>query len=280
MVAIVALLVIPFLANVGLSFTTWPGAGPIKVVGLANYEALFADRLFWQSFEHSLVFIVAMAVIPTVVGLLISAALFDYIGPRFGDRVAGGIKAALYLPQILPIVVAGVLWGWIFQPNYGAANALLRMVGLDGLTQNWLGDADIALFSMTIILIWLQLGYAIVIFVAGMSRVDPSYHDAAQIDGASWLQRFRYVTLSELRPEISIVLLTATVTALKVFAPIYAVTRGGPGYSTIVPSYFSFFAFFTQSRVGYGAAIATILVFVVSLVALVLLRYQMRRGVI
>jgi len=277
-VAIAVLLLIPFAVNVGLSFTSWRGAGKVNFVGFANYQALLNDSLFWESFQHSLIFIVAMAVIPTALALVLSSAIFDYIAPRFGDRVAGVFKGAFFLPQILPIVVAGVLWGWLLQPNYGALNSLLRAVGLDSLALSWLGDPTVALLSVTVILVWLQLGYAIVIFMAGMARIDPSLHEAAQIDGASWYQRFRYVTLSELRPEVSVVVLTATVTALKVFAPIYAVTRGGPGNATIVPSYFSFFAFFTQSRVGYGAAIATVLVLVLTVVAMILFWYQRRQG--
>lgn len=274
-VTLVAL--VPFLANVVLSFTRWSGAGRITFVGWTNYQRLVVDELFWQSFLHSLVFIVAMAVVPTAVGLLISAVLVDYVAPRFGPHISSGLRAALYLPQILPIVVAGVLWGWLLQPNNGAVNTVLRALGLGFLTMNWLGQPAPALASLTVILIWLQLGYTIVVFMAGMARVDPSLHEAAQLDGASWWQRFRVVTIPQLRPEIAVVLLTATVTALKVFAPVYAVTKGGPGTATIVPSYFSYFAFFTQSRVGYGAAIATVLALLIGVIAILMLRFQLRR---
>jgi raffinose/stachyose/melibiose transport system permease protein len=125
-----------------------------------------------------------------------------------------------------------------------------------------------------LILVWLQLGYCVVVFMSGMARVDPSLHEAASLDGASWLQRFRIVTVNELRPEVAVVLLTTTVASLKVFAPIYVLTSGGPGNATMVPSYFAFYNFFTTMKVGYGAAISTILAAVLTVAAIVMLRLQ------
>lgn len=148
------------------------------------------------------------------------------------------------------------------------------VLGLDALALNWLGEQTSAIVSLMVILVWLQLGYTIVVFMAGLARIDISLHEAAQLDGANWLQRFRVITVPELRPEIAVVLLTTTVAALKVFAPIYAITKGGPGTATMVPSFFSFFS---QSRVGYGSAISTVLALVIGLLAVFLLRYQLRK---
>ena len=145
-------------------------------------------------------------------------------------------------------------WGWILNP-FGVVNAVLDSLGLHGLTQNWLGDPNLALLSLMVVMVWLQLGYSLVVFMAGLARVDPSLYEAAEIDGASWLPRFRYVTIAMLRPEIFVVGLTTTIAALKVFAPIFVLTSGGPDNATIVPSYFSYYHFFSTNRVGYGAAI-------------------------
>jgi ABC-type sugar transport system permease subunit len=124
--------------------------------------------------------------------------------------------------------------------------------------------------------VWLQVGYSLVIFMAGLSRVDPSLYEAADLDGANWWQRFRHITLAQLRPEIFVVLLTTTIAALKVFAPVYVLTNGGPDGATTVPSYLAYQNFFTTNFVGYGAAIATILTIIVTAVAIVALRYQAR----
>lgn len=276
-IGFIVVVLIPAGANLWFSFTRWSGVGTPKFIGLDNYVRLFADQTFWESFLHSIFIIIAMAVIPTVVGLFLSAVLFDYIAPRFGSRSSSALRAAFYIPQIIPIAVAGVLWGFMLQPQNGMVNEFFRAVGLGSLAQNWLGDPNLALPSVMVILIWLQLGYTIVIFMSGMSRIDPSLHEAAELDGASWLQRFRLVTVNALRPEIAVILLTTTVAALKVFAPIFVLTSGGPGTSTMVPSYFAFYNFFTTTKVGYGAAISTVLAILLTIVAVTLLWLQNRK---
>lgn len=269
---------VPAGMNVGISFTKWSGIGEPVPVGLANYVQLFGDAVFWKSFANSIAIIIAMAIVPTGVGLFLAAVLFDYIAPKFGGGTTSGFRAATYIPQIIPIVVAGVLWGFILQPQTGLLNTALRNVGLDQFALNWLGNPATALPTVMAILVWLQLGYTIVVFMSGMSRVDPSLHEAASLDGASWLRRFWEVTVVTLRPEIAVVLLTTTVAALKVFAPIFVLTSGGPGDATMVPSYFAFYHFFTTMKVGYGAAIATVLAVILTVLAVSMLALQNRRA--
>ncbi|WP_227468120.1 carbohydrate ABC transporter permease [Microbacterium sp. YJN-G] len=273
-----AVVLVPFGMNVYLSFTRFRGVGTPQFIGLDNYTRLLADPTFWTSFVNSLVFIVAMAIIPTAIGVLVAALLFDFISPRFGARTSSLLRGMFYLPQILPIAVAGVLWKWMYQPEYGILNSILDTVGLGALRQNWLGDSDVAIYAVINVLIWLQIGYTVVIFMAGLSRVDPALHEAAELDGAGWITRFRVITLNQLRPEIAVVIITTSVAALKVFAPIFVLTRGGPGTSTMVPAYFSFYNFFTTTQVGYGAAVATVLALVVTVLAVSLLLFQTRNA--
>ncbi|HEV6953188.1 MAG TPA: sugar ABC transporter permease, partial [Promicromonospora sp.] len=119
-------------------------------------------------------------------------------------------------------------------------------------------------------------GYPVVIFMAALQRVDPELYEAAELDGAGWWDRFRAITVPQIRPETFVVTLTCTVAALKVFGPIYVLTRGGPESSTLVPSYYSYLSFFDKSQVGYGSAIATVLTLVIVVVALVILGLQNR----
>jgi raffinose/stachyose/melibiose transport system permease protein len=189
---------------------------------------------------------------------------------------AAGLRAGYYLPQLLPIAVAGVVWGWILHPTYGVLNDVLAGVGLDSLAQNWLGDKSTALLSVMAIMVWFQLGYPIVIFMAAYGRIDPALHEAAELDGAGWFARFRYVTLPMIRPETMVVLLTTTVHALKVFAQVYVLTRGGPGNATNVPAYFAYQNFFERARVGYGAAIANVLTVLIVVIMIGFLRMQRR----
>ena len=164
-------------------------------------------------------------------------------------------------------MIAAIVIGWILRPQNGALNQMLEAVGLGALQHNWLGDPDTALPSIMVIMIWVQLGYPIVIFMAALQRVDPELYEAAELDGANWFQRFRAITVGIIRPEIFVVTLTCTIAALKVFGPIYALTGGGPGTATIVPAYYAYSEFFQSQQVGYGATIATALTIVIAAVS-------------
>ena len=278
LIAFTLIVIVSFLWNIYLSFTKWNGLGAPKWIGFDNYAKLMVDETFWQSFLHSVVFIFAMAIVPTALGLIIASALFDYISPRFGNATSAASRAGFFLPQIIPIPIAGLLWTWMLSSQTGIVNKVLTDWGHPEWAQNWLGDAKWAMFSVTIVLIWIQVGYTIVIFMSGLARADQSVHEAAAIDGATWFQRFRIITLNQLAPEIAVVLLTTTVAALKVFAPVYVMTQGGPGTATTVPAYYSYFNFIQTSKIGYGAAISTVLAILLIIMSLVIFRYQNKQG--
>jgi raffinose/stachyose/melibiose transport system permease protein len=275
-VLITIIVVIPLIWNIYLSFTSYRGIKPPEWIGLENWVELMGDEKFWASFGNSIALIVAMVVLPTLLGLVLAAMLFDLVGKKFGGRVASFLRATYYLPQILPVVVGAIVIGWILRPDNGALNEILGAVGLDSLARNWLGSPDTALASIMVVMVWIQLGYPVVIFMAALSRVDPELYEAAELDGANWFQRFRSITVSIIRPEIFVVVLTSTIAALKVFGPIYTLTRGGPGDSTIVPSYYSYSEFFQSQQVGYGATIATALTIVIVIVAVFFIKAQNR----
>lgn len=271
----VAVIAVPLVMNIGISFTRWQGVGDPDWVGWQQYQKLFTDETFWLSFRNNLALIVAMAIIPTFFGLMLASALFDVVSKRY-PRTTTTLRAAFYLPQVLPAVVAGIVWGWILHPEYGGANAFLKLVGLDSWTQNWLGDEKTALLSVMAVLVWIQIGYPLVIFMAGLQRVDPQLNEAAALDGASWWQRLWHVTVPQIRQEIFVVLLTCTIAALKSFDKIFVLTGGGPGGATLTPAYYSFRSFFQTFNVGYGAAIATVLAAVIVVLSFLFLRAQNR----
>jgi len=267
---------VPLVWNVYLSFTDYRGIRPPTWAGLDNWRELMADERFWTSFLNSVFLIIAMVVVPTLLGLLLAAMLFDLIGRKFGGRLASFLRATYYLPQILPVAIAAIVIGWILRPENGALNSVLDAVGLGALQHNWLGSPDTALLSIMVVMVWVQLGYPVVIFMAALQRVDPELYEAAELDGAGWFQRFRAITVSIIRPEIFVVVLTCTIAALKVFGPIYALTRGGPGDSTIVPSYYAYSEFFQSQQVGYGATIATALTLVIVVITIFFIQAQNR----
>ncbi|WP_437561419.1 carbohydrate ABC transporter permease [Sorangium sp. So ce542] len=266
----------PFLMTLGTSFTEWAGVGTPTWVGLDNYRELATDGEFWASFRHNVLVIVGMAILPTMIGLVLASALTDLIDRHFGPRAASVLRACIYLPQVLPIVIAGIVWSWLLAPENGAVNDLLRAIGLGALAHDWLGDPATALWSVMGVMVWIQIGFPLVIFMSGLQRVDPSLYEAAEIDGASWAQRFWHVTIPQIKPEIFVVLLWTTIAALKAFPHIFVLTRGGPGGATNVPSYYSYVHFFEKTDVGYGSAIATVLTLIILALTIAFLRLQGR----
>ena len=275
-IASLLVIVVPLVMTVYTSFTKWNGVGEQTWIGFDNYTRLFADANFWASFGHILLLILAMAVIPTLLGLLLAAVLFDYIAKVFGNRWAGLFRSGFYLPQVLPVAVTGIVWGWILHPSYGALNKILDTIGLGSLGRNWLGDPKYALYSVMAVMIWFQLGYPVVMFMSGLQRIDPELYEAADLDGAGWWQRFRRITVYLIRPEFYVVLVTTTIAALKIFGQIFVLTRGGPSNATLVPSYFAYKNFFEKANVGYGSAISTVLTVLIVVLAFVFLRLQTR----
>jgi raffinose/stachyose/melibiose transport system permease protein len=276
LLAFLVVMVAPFLATVGISFTQWNGVQTPTWVGIDNYVNLLSDPEFVASFQNTLILIVAMVILPTILGLALAGLLYSYVSRRFGGKWASFFRAGFYLPQVMPVAVAGVVWGWILTPD-GALNSILQSVGLGGLAQNWLGDPSFALFSVMAMMVWFQVGFPLVIFFTALQRMDQTVIEAASLDGASGWQTFIYVTIHQIRPEIFVVVLMTTIATFKVFAQVFVLTRGGPGTATYVPSYYTYLNFFQKDQVGLGSAIATIVTVLVVVVAAVFINFQARR---
>jgi raffinose/stachyose/melibiose transport system permease protein len=276
LVMFLLVIILPFLVTVGISFTKWNGVKTPSFVGLDNYVTAIGDTSFWTSFENNIILMLAMVVIPTILGLLLAGLLFYLVAPRFGNRAASFFRAGFYLPQVMPVAVAGIVWGWILQSD-GALNSMLQAVGLGGLAHDWLGDGGTALLSIMGMMVWFQVGFPLVIFFTALQRTDPVLSEAASLDGASPWQSFIHVTLPQIRPEVFVVVLMTTIATLKVFGQIFVLTRGGPGNATLVPSYYVYQNFFEKANVGYGSAISTIMAIIIIVLAALFINIQSRR---
>jgi raffinose/stachyose/melibiose transport system permease protein len=275
-IGFLVVVLIPQISNFVLSFTAWKGVGTPRWIGIQNYQRLVTDDQFWGSMIHTLLFIISMTIIPVLIGLVLAALLFDYVREEFGEKISSLFRAGFYLPQILPVTAAGVLWGWLLSP-VGVVNLILKSIGLAPLAQNWIGDATYALPAVSLMIVWIQVGYCLVVFMAGLSRIDPALYEAAELDGAGWWQRLVSITIPMLAPEIFVVVLTTLIAALKVFAPVFVLTAGGPDSATFVPSYLTYYHFFTTQRVGYAAAIAFVQTVLTVVLAIIFLRFQSRQ---
>jgi raffinose/stachyose/melibiose transport system permease protein len=243
----------PLLHTVELSFFDWDGLTVGHYVGLDNYREAFSDPLVRASFKHSAELIVFYALLPVVLGLLLTALLTRH-------RVRGFTfhRTALFLPQMIAGVVVAQAWVWIYASN-GPLNELLGDIGLGSLARPWLGDFTWALPAVGGIGTWVTYGLCMVLFIAGAQSIPHSLYDAARVDGAGAVREFFAVTLPALRNQVVVAFVLTTINALRSFDIIYNATSGGPGTETYVPSYYMYRNAFVFNRVGYAAAIAVIL---------------------
>lgn len=261
----------PLLHTVYYSLFSWDGLTAKTYAGLANYRAALTDADLGRAFVHSGVLIVFYAVIPVVVGLALTAALTRH--PVRGFRF---FRTALFLPQLIAGVVIAQAWTWIYDAA-GPLNRALQLLGLGSLVRPWLGDFTWALPSIGVIGTWVTFGLCMVLFVAGVQKIPSSLYDAARVDGAGPVREFAAVTLPGLRYEIVVAFVLTTINALRSFDIVYNTTGGGPGNTTLVPSIYMYQNAFLYNKVGYAAAVATILAVAIFMLAAVVLRLGDRR---
>jgi len=256
----------PLVHTVYYSLFSWDGLTAKTWVGLANYSEAVRDHDLVWSFIHSGVLIIFYAVIPVVLGLLLTAALTRFVvrGFRF-------FRTALFLPQLIAGVVVAQAWTWIYADD-GPLNEFLRLVGLDSWVRPWLGDFTWALPSLGVIGTWVTFGLCMVLFVSGVQKIPATLYEAARVDGAGPVREFFVVTLPGLRGEVLVAFVLTTINALRSFDIVYNTTAGGPGGTTLVPSMYMYQNAFLYNRVGYAAAVATILALVIFVLAGLVLR--------
>lgn len=264
---VLAFVVYPMLRTVQISFTRWNGVTPPEFIGVDNYAEILADPVLRSLFGHSAVLIFFYAIIPIALGLLITAVL-----ARWRVRGMSAYRALLFIPQALSMVVVAIAWQWVFAST-GTLNQLLSLFGND-VTTAWLGSFEWALPAVGLTGTWRQIGLCMVLFLAGVQKIDTSLYEAARLDGASAWHEFRYVTLPGLRAEIAVALTLTVTIALKSFDLVFLMTKGGPGTSTSVPGYEIFARAFNRGEVGSAASLGVTLTLLIVLVAFAIERFR------
>ena len=249
------------------SFYDWNGIGPATWVGFDNYLEVFSNPKLVGSILNAFELILYFSVIPVAIAL-IAANLIRAIA---ASKLAGVARTVLFLPQVIPLVAAGIMWSWLLSTN-GLVNQLLRLVGLGDLTRAWLGDFDTALPAVGMIGAWVEVGLCLVLILAGMTKIDPALYEAARIDGAGPLREFFAITLPGVRQEVAICVTVTVIAALASFDIIFITTRGGPGDSTLVPGLQIFYLAFFEREIGTASAFAIVLMCLVLIVVLPLQR--------
>ncbi len=256
-IGIIIFILIPIVCSFLLSFTQWDLLGPIKYVGLTNYRLLFKDYLFYKILGNTFVYAISVSILGVVIPLVLASILNSKIrGSEF-------FKTAYFLPFITPMVVIGIVWAWIFDPNIGCMNHFL------GMQINWLYDSKFAMPALIIVSVWKLIGYNMVIFLASMATVPQSMFDSAKIDGATPFQIMKNITVPMLSPTIFFVIIITTISSFQVFDLIYLMTQGGPFDSTNVLVYAIYKNAFEYFNIGKASAIAYVLFLVISVLTLI-----------
>jgi multiple sugar transport system permease protein len=254
--------VLPILMDVYFSFTKYNIIQKPEWVGLANFSRMFKDQYVWASLKNTTLFTLFTVPVQTGISLVFAA----WIASHFQNRYGRVVKSALFIPVIASAVLVGTLWSMLLTPR-GPVNTMLGLLGLD--TVNWLGGKISSLLSVSMVSVWKNIGYFLVIFYAGIMDIPASHYEAAKVDGATGLQQFFYITLPSLSSVTYLVVTLGTIWSFQVFDIVYTMTGGGPGLSTVTLVLTIYNAAFKEYNMGYASAVALLMfLFVIIIQAL------------
>jgi len=241
----------PTLYTFYLSLTNWDGVSTPQFIGLHNYKVLFQQSALTESLANNLRWLVAFVTVPTTLGLGLAMI--------FNTDMRGGrwYKVSFYSPLVLSWPVIALVWSWVYHPSKGLINSLLIESGLTSNPPGWLADRELAIYCIIAAAVWRQVGYVMVLYLAGLKNLDPTYIDAGLVDGANRWQLFRHVIFPLLAPVTTIVFIISVIDSLRSFDLVQVMTRGGQG--TRVLANYMYIEAFNNYRMGYGAAIAVVL---------------------
>ncbi|NGP45706.1 sugar ABC transporter permease [Bacillaceae bacterium SIJ1] len=252
----------PALSAFYYSITDWDGiSADYSFVGFDNYARAFTgDSIFIKSVGNNLKFLLFVVVFQTLVALVFAMML------RKNSKINVFWRSVFFFPTILSSVSVAFIWSFIYDPNLGLLNALLKAVGLGQFSQGWLGDESAAIFALAFTQVWFHAGQMLIIFVAGLHAIPNDLYEVANIEGATKWQTFRKVTWPLLAPSATIVVAYTTIQSFKAFDLVFAMTRGGPNYSTEIIATYIYEVGFRSYSFGYASSISVIFMGIVALI--------------
>ncbi len=256
-----AFVLYPFARSFYISLTQWPGFGEPRFVGLMNFRNMLDDDIFWKSLRTTAVFTVVSTIIQTILPMLLAILL------AAGWRGSVVFRTVFFMPQVVSLVVSGLLWQMMYDGNFGMINQFLTAIGLGGLAHNWLADPNTVLPAILLVSLWQSAGFYMLIFFAGLQGIDQTLYEAARVDGAGRLQEIWSITVPMLRPVTAVVVALNVLGGVKVFELIFVMTGGGPNHaSEVLGTYLYNLAFGSTSgsipAVGYATAVSVIMFFI------------------
>ena len=259
----------PVIAALVISFTDWDLLQAPTWVGLGNYQTLLRDPLFGQVLKNTALYVLGTVPLQMVLALAVALAL--------NERIPGQLffRTAYFMPVVASTVAVALVWRWIFNYDFGLLNSFLYMIGIQD-PPNWLGSTRTALISIIIMSIWQQVGYSMVLFLAGLQGVPVQLYEAAKIDGAGPWARFAFITLPMLSATTFFVLVIGVINSFQVFDQALIMTQGGPANATNTIVYHIYRNAFQFFKMGYASAMAWVLFAIIFVVTLLQFRYQRR----
>jgi alpha-1,4-digalacturonate transport system permease protein len=258
----------PAINGLWISFTKWDGINPQKFIGLKNYIDLLSDDSFWNSFLNTIVFTIIAVPAIYVSALLLALLLTQNIkGSTF-------FRAAFYWPTMISTIVVGLSWRFLLGEDFGIINYIITAMGKSPV--KWLTNPTAAMGVIIFVTTWSLAGYYMVMFIAGIKSISETYYEAARIDGAGFIQQFRFITFPLLKPTTLLVLVLSTVTVIKTYPLVYALTQGGPAGATKLMVQLIQETGFDKNKMGYASAMTMILFIILAVLTSV--QFKLNQG--
>lgn len=255
----------PICLSVYYGFTEYSGMGTATFIGLDNYKELLNDKIFWRSLRNSLFLAIGFICIQHPLAIIVAAIL-----DKLGGKGESFFRCVYFIPNVISVAVIAYLWKFIYNPNFGLLNNVIKAFGGKGDT-NWFSTEN-AIWAVLVVLIWHGFGWGMLIYYTGIKNIDPTLYEAASIDGATKVRAFIHITLPLMKPVIQINVTMAVISALKQMETVYLLTNGGPNNSTQFAATYLYQQAFKAFRYGYGNAIGVVFI-ILCLLATVLLNY-------
>jgi raffinose/stachyose/melibiose transport system permease protein len=262
--------IVPIFWSSYYGFFSWSGLGEATYIGFQNYIEVIQDPVFWRAFKNNLIIVAASVLgqVPIALGLALilrKSSLFQ----RF-------VRSAVFLPMVISTVVVGLIWGYIFDQEFGIVNTLLTAVGLEEWTRAWLADPSVNMYAVSIPIIWNYIGPYLIIFIAAIQNMPAEIEEAALLDGATGWRKLFYIILPNMWGTIKVVIILCISGSLKAFDQVFVMTGGGPAQSTEILATYMYNNTFTVYRYGFGSAISTLII-ILSLILIGISQILMRK---
>lgn len=261
LIGLIVFMVIPAIASIGISFTNWNMLKSPSFVGLVNYKELFSDSLFWQTLKNTAVYVFWKVPFNIVLSLIFAVLLNREM---YGRSI---FRAIFFLPMVASSVSVALLWQPLFDTTNGVLNYILESIGLKGLP--WIYSQDTAMMSVVLVALWKEIGYYMVMFLAGLQNIPSTYYEAAEIDGASPVYTFFRITVPLISPTTFFVFIISVIGSFQIFDLTTVLTAGGPANSTYTTIMYVYKAGFNFFRMGYASAISTVLFIIILVLTII-----------